>query len=313
MNPPLANEITTKQIRPEMVDLLRAQYRAYASAKWLQGGFVVLSIIPPMLGYFLINSFPQTKEYLALSALILVLLDVGLLDHLQKERMKLGAKLQETFDVAVLELPWSHFIAGPRVPPEQIAAGAIKPLSASQESHFTPWYESCVAEVPITIGRLICQRTNLYYDEALRKKYSASLLIGAILLGLGLLIWGMVNNLKLAELIAFTAVPIMPLLNWALREWRKQSDCAARLVNLRSEFDKIWQKALNQADDKELAQSARDLQNAIFQHRASAPLVFDWFYRLLRNEQEQYAERAARDYVDQALATIPNLSHSGRR
>lgn len=307
MNSPFKNQITTRQTRPEMVDLLRAQYRAYASAKWLQGGFVVLSIIPPMLGYFLINSFPQTKEYLALSALILVLLDVSLLDHLQKERMKLGAKLQETFDVAVLELPWNHFIAGSNVPPEQIAAGAIKPLSASQESHFTPWYETCVAEVPITIGRLICQRTNLYYDEALRKKYSATLLFCVFLLGVGLLAWGVANNLKFSELLVFIAASIMPLLNWALREWRKQSDCAARLANLKSEFEKIWQKVLNQADDKELTQYSRDLQNAIFQHRASAPLIYDWSYRLLRNKQEQYAERAARDYVNQALATIANL------
>jgi hypothetical protein len=179
----LTNDISSRQVQPELVALLRARYRTYRTAKLTQALFVLLTIALPVMSVFLATAYPQVMPYLAFAAIVLLLLDTGIIDRLQKERIKRGAKLQEEFDVKVLGMSWNRFVAGSMVDHEDVRAASAKPLSQKRESELTPWYEPCVGEVPLLFGRLICQRTNISYDSRLRKKYGSALLYGAIALG----------------------------------------------------------------------------------------------------------------------------------
>lgn len=304
MNQNHTNYIPAKQARPEFVALLRARYRTYRDAKFTQGLFVLLTIVLPVISVLLAPACPQVKEYLALTGLVLLILGIGTIDPIQKDRIKRGAKLQEEFDVKVLGMPWNRFVAGPMVDPEDVRAASARPLSKKRESQLTPWYEPCVGELPLPFGRLICQRTNISYDERLRKKYGNFLLYGTIVLGTGLLFIGLAFKLNLSEMILTVGVPFTPLLGWTLREHRKQADTAKTLVNLKSEFEKLWDKALTGADLSELELGSRELQDAIYQHRASSPLVFDWVYDLLRTVNEDEAHHAAQHLVAQAKMTV---------
>ena len=93
---------------------------------------------------------------------------------------------------------------------------------------------------------------------------------------------------------------VSPMLSWALREHRKQLDTCNSLQNLQSEFKTVWTKALEGASDEELKVGSRQLQDAIYQHRASAPLVFDWVYYRMRSKNEREAHAAAEEFVKQA-------------
>lgn len=304
MNQFYTNDIPAKQTRPEFVTLLRARYRTYRDAKVTQGFFVLLTIVLPVMSVLLAPAYPQAKEYLALTGLILLLLGIGIIDRIQKDRIKKGAKLQEEFDVNVLDMPWNRFVAGSKVDPEDVRAASVRPLSEKRESQLTPWYEPCIGEIPLSFGRLICQRTNISYDERLRKKYGSYLLYGTIVLGIVLLFTGLAFELNFSEMILTVGVPFTPLLGWALREHRKQADTANTLANLKSEFAKLWDKALGGADASQLERGSRELQDAIYQHRASSPLVFDWVYDRLRSANEDEARHAAECLVDQAKMAV---------
>lgn len=298
------NEIPSQQALPELVALIRARDRTYRAAKLTQGTFVILSILLPIAGVFLGPNYPSLKPFLALSGLILLLVDTAYLDRLQKDRIKHGAKLQEEFDVTVLQLPWNRFVAGAKVDPEDVRAASGKPLSQARESQIACWYEPCVGEVPIQLARLICQRTNISYDARLRRTYGTWLLYGTVALGVILSFVGIAFDLSLSGLLLTVVVPLMPLLNWALRERHKQADTANHLVALKGEFEKLWEMALKGTRSRDLDMRSRELQDAIYQHRASSPLVFDWVYYRLRNRNEDEAQHAAQMLVQQAKESL---------
>lgn len=300
----MTNEITVKQSEQRLIALLRARERTYHAAKFTQGSLVILTIALPVLSVLLASRFPLLKPYLALAALVLLVLDTGIIERLQKERVKRGAKLIEEFDVEVFGLKWNRFIAGQQVDHEDVRSASAKFLSPKREEELASWYYACVSEVPLPFGRLICQRTNISYDARMRKKYGSTLLYGAIGLGVVLIVAGLAFDLNLAGLMLAVGIPFAPVLTWTLREQRKQLDTAATLATLKSEFEKMWDKALAGATDAEMQQNSRDLQNAIYQHRASAPLVFDWVYNCLRSGNEDEAGHAAQQLVMQAKSAI---------
>lgn len=293
------NNIPTEQTEPEFLKLLRARYNTYQAAKWAQGFFVLGSVLVPVASA-LLGKWECGKPYFASAGLCLLLLDVALLDRFQKGRIIRGAKLQEEFDTKLMQLPWNEFVAGDRTAPEDLRAASVKALPRDREEEIAAWYESCVGDVPIQIGRLVCQRTNISYDQRLRRRYGGWLLGITLTAGLALWIAALLMNPKFSDVILGFAVPYTPVLAWALREHRKQLDTASTLERLQSEFQKIWAEALHGAGSERLAMRSRQLQDAIYQHRTNAPLVFDWVYRCLRRKNEDEAHHAAQALVDEA-------------
>lgn len=246
----------------------------------------------------------EVKPYIAFTGLLLLFLDIALLDQYQKGCIKRGAKLQEEFDTKVLKLPWNSFVAGDNVIPEDIRSYSSKPLSKKREGEIASWYESCVGDVPIQIGRLICQRTNIHYDQRLRQRYSGGLLALTIIAGVILLLAALRMDPKFSEVIMSFFVPFTPILSWTLREHRKQLDTAAALERLQSELKKMWAVALGGESPQIMEIYSRQLQDAIYQHRANASLIFDWIYRRMRNKNEDEASHAANELVAEAKAAL---------
>jgi hypothetical protein len=298
------NDILALQALDENRRLLRARHRNYNAAKLTQGILVMLSIILPLVGVLVGPHMPEVRPYIALSALILLLLETALIDRVQKDRLKWGAKLQEQFDTRVFDLPWNRFVTGAPVEPEDIRSLSAKPLSQDRERHFETWYELCVGRLPIHLARLVCQRTNISYDARLRRKYGNGLLILTVSFGVVLLFIGVVMGLKFADLIMTLLLPFMPVLTWALKERLQHANTAASLTNLGTEWDKIWVKALGGADPVTVTTDSRALQDAIYRHRERSPLVFDWVYYRQRSVNEDEAHHAAEELVATAEKSI---------
>jgi hypothetical protein len=299
------NNIRYEQTNPVHVKLLRARENSYRTAKLTQGFFVVASIALPVASAFL-GKWDQAKPYFAFTGLLLLFLDVVLLDRLQKDRIKRGAKLQEEFDTKVMKLPWNKFVAGEKVSPEDIRKASVKALSEEREREIEAWYESCVGEVPLHFGRLVCQRTNIAYDSRLRRIYGGWLLALTALAGAVFFLVALATDSKMAEFIMSFLVPFTPVMAWALREHRRQLDTAASLERLQSEVEKMWAEIIKGATPEEMEVRSRQLQDLIYQHRASAPLVFDWVYRCLRSKNEDEAHHAAKELVAEAKVALAN-------
>lgn len=296
----LRNDIMQRQTSVENRDLLRARHRNYRAAKVTQGLLVLLSIVLPVIGVWIGPQAPEIRPHLALASLILLLMETTLLDRIQKDRLKRGAKLQEQFDTDVFGLPWNRFVTGAPVEHEDVRRLSAKPLSKNREVHFHAWYDRCIGRVPLHIARLIAQRTNISYDARLRRRYGGWLLALTLLFGVALLYAGLYKGLLFPDLIMTSVVPFLPVMTWALRERMQQANAATSLNNLNSEWDKIWTKALGGADAVVLTAESRSLQDAIYQHRERSPLVFDWVYSIFRSANEDEAHHAAEDFVCKA-------------
>lgn len=308
------NDIPTRQAAEENKRLLRARDRNYGAAKVTQGILVTLSISLPLVGIWLGPSVPEVRPYLALSGLILMVLEAALIERVQKDRLKRGAKLQEQFDTEVFGLPWNRFVTGAQVEHEDVRALSAKPMSDAREKHYRAWYEACVGRLPLHLARLVCQRTNISYDARLRRKFGNRLLFLTILFGAGLLYAGLMLGLKFPDLVMTLVVPFMPALTWALKERLQQTNAAASLTNLGGEWDKIWTKALGGGDAVAITVESRALQDAIYQHRERSPLVFDWVYYLLRSSNEDEAHHAAEELVANAeMALSRGAKHEAGR
>lgn len=148
------------------------------------------------------------------------------------------------------------------------------------------------------LARIICQRTNLWYDGTLREKYSSILLWSAIAIAILLLSGGFVAQLGLVDFVAVVMAPATPVVNWALREFFRQRDAVEALKLARAEAEALWAAALNGGcEPAECARRSREFQNTIFARRANNPLIFPKIYAWLRPSLEVQMNRGAEAYV----------------
>lgn len=298
------HRIDVEQNKVERLELLRAQRRFYSRAKNYQHFVAVSAVVLPLLVLLFGTEFPNVRSYLGFASMALLLLDVAVLTPKQRANCKAGARVQEQFDTEVLKLDWNKLVAGSRVDPEELRAIASGQMSDKERKGLEAWYEGAVAKLPLPLGRLLCQRTNVAYDLQVRRKYSAALFTIAGFLGTALFVVGLYQGLKLDELILSVGLPVLPLVSFVLREYRKQEDTIESLTTLKVEIEKAWDKALAGASVEDLTLSSRALQDAIFRHRASNPLVLDWLYNRLRKRTEAQAKHAVETFVAEAVSKL---------
>ncbi len=294
------HQINVEQNKPERLVLLRAQRLFYARAKKYQACFALLALTLPLMGVIFGASYPEIRPYLGFGSIVVLLLEVGVVARLQKEDCKRGARVQEQFDTEVLKLDWNQLVAGRRVDVEEVRAITSTEMADSERKRLQNWYEVDVSRLPIELGRLICQRTNLAYDMRIRRNYVAILLWAAGAMSGALVAVGIYQGLNINDLILTLCLPVLPMVAYVLREHRKQNDTIETLTTLKSEVEKLWDKALSGASSEELTSCSRALQDAIYRHRASNPLVFDWLYDKLRNREEDLTHHAVEKLVREA-------------
>lgn len=293
------NEIEKIQNQPEMIKIVRAFITMYNRSKQYQAIVLLLTMLFPILGGIAAVFKSDLKPFIAILALSFGFIDALLIDKSHKVRMKTAAKLQEQFDCGVLSLEWNKFLAGREVDPEEVDRESSCKLSASDEKRLTDWYPTVVKELPIHLARIICQRTNLWYDRELRTRYRSIISWSVVLIVIALVVVSSTTDPTMNSFIITVLVPIFPALNWIIREYYRQTDAMSTLENLKSEIEKLWDKALGNATVEEVTKASRDIQDAIFVHRASSPLIFNRIYRLLRPNTESDMNSGAEYWVKQ--------------
>lgn len=294
------HRIDVEQNRPERLELLRAQRLFYSRAKVYQTLFALMALLLPAVGALFGAGYPEIRPFLGLGSIVVLLLDVGVISRKQREDCKRGAKVQEQFDTEVLKLDWNRLVAGGRVDAEDVREITSKPMTDVDRQYLENWYEVVIAKLPLPVGRIICQRTNVTYDMRVRKTYARILLGAAVLLFLVLTLLGLYQGIKVNDLILTMYLPALPLATFLLREHRKHDDTIETLTTIKAEVEKVWEQALTGTSFDELTRSSRALQDAIYRHRASNPLVVDWLYGRIRRRQEDLTRHAVEKRVAEA-------------
>ncbi|MDB5932269.1 MAG: hypothetical protein JWR60_3976 [Polaromonas sp.] len=298
------NKITTDQRPKDRLDLLRAQRTFYGRAKRLQTGFLFMALALPWISFFWGPDASRIRPSLAFIGVVLLLVEIGVATRLQRNWVKTAARIQEQFDTEVLRLPWHSLVTGAKVDPEVIRSVTRKPMTDKEREDLDNWYEVCVGSIPLELGRLVCQRTNINYDMRVRNTYSAGLLWIAVLLVVTLFGYGLYDGLNIPALLLNVLVPFTPLAAFVLREHRKQADTVESLTSLKGEVEKLWAKALANPSSPELTQDSRNLQDAIYRNRTTNPLVYDWVYQVVRKDNEDASRHAAETLVAEAKKSL---------
>jgi hypothetical protein len=292
-----ANLIPSLQNEEPQLKLLRARTHLYARASKILVAQLILTLLLPALGAILVIFVPSARSYVAAIALVITALDVLVLDRRQKLLIKRAAKIGESFDCAVLALPWDQFNAGDPLEVEDIHVAARAYARHHDDSALRDWYPLAVADAPLHLARIICQRTNLRYDSQLRRSYGAIIILIASAILLLLLAGGLVQDLKLTDWV-LTMAPASPILTWAAREYYRQNDMADSLEEHLRAAKALWARALAGECDADhcLAQS-REFQNAIYYRRAASPLIVPLLYRFKRLQLEDEMNEAATNFL----------------
>lgn len=304
-----ANKIPERQDEPAQIKVLAARQQTYAVATKLLLAQLLLNIGLPVVGAAVALTVPEVRPHVAAIALAAIIFDALLIDRHQRVLLKRAAKIGEEYDCVVLELPWDHFTVGDKVEAEDIHRGATAYTKRRTVEELRSWYPTEAGEVPLHLGRIICQRANLRYDSELRRSFGSCLLyssLGVILAFVTIALWR--DSTLTAWVI--TMAPVTPFLSWAAREYYRQSDAADTLDVLRKEARSLWDKCLNNdCDIDECTTRSRELQSAIFLRRVITPLILPFVYRFRRSGLEAEMKDGAATLV----AEYKRTKRSGKR
>lgn len=295
------NNIPIVQNEESSLRLQRARNQIYVRAKVLFYLQLLFTVVVPVASAFWALFVPEWKPFAAFAALTIALLDVMFLDRAQRQLLKVAAKIGEERDCGILELQWNEFTVGGRVDPETIHGAAIAYAKRNDDTKLRDWYSPVVGKVPIHLARIICQRTNLWYDAKLRKYYGGTILALAVLLVFALFLSALIADRTMTSFVISVMAPAAPVLIWAVREHYRQRDTANLLDSIRGQAEALWERAKKgQCKPKDCSVQSREFQNAIYAHRATNPLVFPPIYSLLRSNMEQQMHHAAEHWVRDA-------------
>lgn len=273
-----------------------AAYRTRSSA--YSGRYFVIVVLLPIVSVAVASNWPSLKQWVAGVAVLVTIVDFYFIDRWQKSQIKLSAQLQEEFDCLVLSIRWNEFTTGKHVGGEELAALGRRPLKASIEDTFPNWYPSSVATLPMRLARLACQRTNLWYDAKLRHHYARWVLGFELLFVVSLLVAGLAQDAKFSDVVLATGVPFVPLIVWLERERRRHQDAEANLTRLLGDIGGAIDGFIRAPEDHVADARSRQLQDAIFAHRSTSPLVSNLLYRLQRGSMEEQMKAGAEQFVD---------------
>lgn len=300
------NNIPQKQNTLHQLERLAAQRQLYSDAKKIQSISVIFSIPLVVVWAMLVAVFSELKVYAAFWGIAITFLELFLLARLQRSLQEEAAKIQQLFDCDTLQLNWSNLNSGSRPDPETIIDASTK-FKYKDPSYSTleDWYPVSVRQLPIHQARIICQRSNIWWDAQLRRHYSSLLVIVLIALTIIVFLIGLIDGLTLEKFLLAILAPLIPAFVFGLRQYIEHNEAATRLDRLKEKFEVIWQQVINgKLTPQELERESYILQTQIHDNRRRNPLIFEWVYSHFKPKNEDQMNKGAEALI-QELRQIP--------
>lgn len=222
-------------------------------------------------------------------------------DHRMEEYKSKAAAMQESFDTSVMELEWNDTQSSGIPDKEDILAisNKYKKIEPEFES-LKNWYPKAVQEIPLFAARLICQRTNLWWDISLRRNFLTHLTILTVILFFILLAIALIGGITVLDFILKVIVPFLPLARFTYKQFYDNYKAMKSINSLKQKIERSFNEILNKdLNSSDITKKSRSFQDEIFKHRKSCPLIFDWFYFRYRKEQESISNYSADESVVQ--------------
>jgi len=295
------NSIPTEQNSERQLQRLAAQRQLYATAKTIFGWQLLISAPIAVALAFSVILYPPLKAFAALWGILVTLCDVAWLTPWQKRLRSTAARVQEAFDCDVLSLPWDELKAGKCPDPELVREQADKYKAwASSMPPLSDWYAKEVGCLPLHVARLVCQRSNCWWDAKQRRRYATTIILCVAAILLSMLFLAMGNGFTVEDFVLKVAVPLSPALLLGYRQFTEQMEAATRLDKLKEHAERLWGDALAAKPESEITARSRGLQDEILENRRKSPLIFDALFKRLRRDFEVQMNHGASEFIAEA-------------
>ncbi len=296
--------ILKKQNSKKGIELLQIFTQIYREIKSLFGVQLSVVVIVPVILAIVRNLIPPSEKLvtgIALYSVVALFLDNFFFTPKLSELKTLGAKFQEKFDTWLFDLDWEDIEVGPEpsVEVEKEYTNRIKRVK-SRFDNLENWYSESLSQLDNDLAILVCQRTNCIYDVKLRKSFKGTLVLIIIVILAFFILTSVFNNLPVNTILIAILAPFVPIFNFFLKIIRENETVITVRERLKNAIDKIWKQELS-THDVDTKVEARKIQNLIYRTRKENPPIFDFYYKLYRNQQEDIANDSASSIVEQAL------------
>lgn len=282
----MANNIVELQNKPENIKMLKAMRHLYSKVGVLTNYYFIFCVLVPIVISFakpFISSDDYQVLFHSMIAYNLLSLIVGLwLECKIKKERVLAAKIQQQFDCNVFELQWNKYTFGTQPSLEDINSN----VKSSNDEDFINWYDREVDTVDRMLAVIICQRINLTYDVALRKKFLSYITLICSIIFIAIMVIAFCENEGLRTTIVFVAVPLIPIIRWFFSTRKANSDNMEKCERIKKIIDDYLEKYRNNGvvfNDIDLC----EIQNCIYEHRKTAFKIPDFIYNKMRSKQEE--------------------------
>jgi hypothetical protein len=246
---------------------------------------------------------PQLKGYVTLWGILVVVFDLFVFTPWVKKLRDNAARIQELFDTKVLGLDWNEISVGKRPEPELIHEEVKKHgLEEEKIAGLRKWYPIITDKVPEICGIIISQRSNVWWDARMRRKYAHAICVILVSIALGLIGYGLYEKKDMFEFLAYIVAPLASTYVFGYRQIMEHGDAADRLDKLKELSEKIWSDAMAGKDVATLKLKCRTLQDQIFDHRKKNPPIFDFLFRWFRDGNEALMNKGAEALVSEFTA-----------
>lgn len=287
--------IIQRQELPENIELLAAQRSLYSRSKIIIGLQMVISG-PVAIGAAIVTiAYSDLKGYVALWGILAVVFDLFVFTPWVKNLRDSAARVQELFDTRVLGIDWNDIAVGKKPEPELVHEEAQKHgLDEENKIGLRKWYPVIIDAAPEIFGIIISQRSNIWWDCKMRRKYSYFIRVVLVSIALGLIGYGLYEKKDMFEFLAYIVAPLASTYVFGYRQMMEHTDAADRLDKLKDLAEKVWSDAMVGKDSASLMLKCRALQDQIFDHRKKNPPVFDFLFKWFRDGNESLMNKGAK-------------------
>jgi hypothetical protein len=285
------NDLTSRQNKVDLIELLKAQRIAYSQCKTFQL-FDVVSIIVALIFPILTLKLAEFQNTINAFGVIWTIAYL-LTEYYRKNKTTQGAIIQEQFDTELYNMKWNDVLCK-----DKLSIDTIQGLSSKySKNDLSNWYSSKIdSAIPNEIAVILCQRINFSWEITQRKKF---VLFLSMLTGLYYLTYiaiGFKNNIGFYDLlvilspsISFLVYGVMNILS--LNGHIKSKNETLRIID--NELENYKSQRAIPTNEK-----LRQIQDVIFNERTVPEKVPDWFYRLNKTKNE--------DFIDKLIVKIQN-------
>jgi len=288
--------LLTRQNEEENIDRLCAQKQLYIEAKkafMMQIILTVpLTILLTLIKIVLIFFKIDISVYVLIYGIGLTLADLLLINLVISDYKKTAAKIQELFDCSVYDLEWNKICAGKKPTQEEVNKySRIFKSSGKPISKLKDWYPIELKKYSPLKVIVLCQKTNLNYDTAIRNRFKKKVLIVAFITLLVLILLSLIRNISFRDFISQVAASFLPVFVLTAKIMIEQNTTLKNSEELNNNIEGLLEDE-NNISLKEI----RSIQDKLYNSRKDSALIPEFFYDKIRDELEQDMHHNAANY-----------------